>query len=100
MIGVLVTFSFPDTFDEARVRQVADGARTMFVGMPGLRSKAFTFDPEKREARNFYVWDSEHAARAFFSPQLLERVTGLYGVRPSVQFLQIAALVDNGASTA
>jgi len=98
MISVLVTFTYPDTFDEARVRQVADGAKAIFAGMPGLRSKAFTFDREIREARNFYIWNSEAAARAFFSPQLVERVTGLYGVRPSVQFLEIAALVDNGAS--
>ncbi|HEX3248050.1 MAG TPA: hypothetical protein VHS05_01380 [Pyrinomonadaceae bacterium] len=54
------------------------------VGMPGLRSKAFTFNSEKREAANFYVWDSEDVAKAFFTDELLERVTNLYGVRPTV----------------
>jgi len=63
--------------------------------MPGLRSKAFTVNAEKREATNFYVWDSEEAAKAFFTDALLERVTGLYGVRPDVQFVEIAALVEN-----
>jgi len=63
--------------------------------MPGLHSKAFTVNSGKREATNFYVWDSEEAARAFFSDALLERVTGLYGVRPSVEFVQIATLVEN-----
>ena len=52
-------------------------------------------DPSKREAVNFYVWDSEDAARAFFSDEMLDRVTGLYGVRPTVDFVQIAALVEN-----
>ena len=33
--------------------------------MKGLRSKVFTFSAEKREATNFYVWDSEEAAKAF-----------------------------------
>ena len=28
--------------------------------------------------------------------KLLERVAGLYGVRPSVEFVQIATLVENG----
>jgi hypothetical protein len=63
--------------------------------MPGLRSKAFTVNSGKREATNFYVWDSEDAARAFFTDQLLEQVAGLYGARPSVEFVQIATLVEN-----
>jgi hypothetical protein len=44
---------------------------------------------------NFYVWDSEDAANAFFTDELLERVTGLYGVRPTVEIVQIATLVEN-----
>jgi len=100
MIGVLVRFTYGDEFDEARVRQVAAGAQGRFVGMPGLRSKAFTVDAAGREAVNFYVWESESAARAFFGPELVERVTGLYGVRPTLQFLPVAALVDNGPASA
>jgi hypothetical protein len=63
--------------------------------MVGLRSKAFTLNPGKREAVNFYVWDSEEAAKAFFTDALVEGVAGLYGVRPSVEFVQIATLVEN-----
>jgi hypothetical protein len=59
--------------------------------------KAFTFDAVKGEAINFYVWDAESTAKAFFSQQLLERVTGLYGVRPEITFVQIATLVDNAS---
>jgi heme-degrading monooxygenase HmoA len=95
MIGAFVTFRYGDDFDERAVRTIAETARARFEGMPGLRSKAFTLDSEKREATNFYVWDSEDAARAFFTDELLERVSGLYGVRPSVEFVQIAALVEN-----
>ena len=95
MIGVFVTFLFGDNFDERAVRKVAETARARFEGMPGLRSKAFTINPDKREAANFYVWDSDDAARAFFTDELLERITGLYGVRPAVEFVQIAALVEN-----
>ena len=95
MIGVFVTFRYGDNFDERAIRKIAETARVRFEGMPGLRSKAFTLNSEKREAANFYVWDSEEAAKAFFTDELLERVTGLYGVRPSVEFVQIAALVEN-----
>ena len=95
MIGVFVTFHYGDNFNEQTVRKIAETARAKFEGMAGLRSKAFTFNSAKREAVNFYVWDSEDAAKAFFSEELLDRVTGLYSVRPSVEFVQIATLVEN-----
>ena len=95
MIGVFVTFRYGDNFDERAVRKIAETARTTFEGMPGLRSKAFTLNSGKREATNFYVWESEDAAKAFFTDELLKRVTGLYGVRPTVEFVQIATLVEN-----
>lgn len=95
MIGVFVTFRFGDNFNEQAVRKIAETARAKFEGMPGLHSKAFTFNTAKREAANFYVWDSEDAARAFFTDELVERVAGLYGVRPTVEFVQIATLVEN-----
>jgi len=41
------------------------------------------------------VRESEDAAREFFSDQLVERVTGLYGIRPRVEFAEILELVDN-----
>jgi heme-degrading monooxygenase HmoA len=95
MVGVFVTFRYGDDFDERAVRAIAEAARVRFEGMPGLRSKAFTLNAGKREATNFYVWDSEEAAEAFFTEELLERVAGLYGVRPSVEFVHIATLVEN-----
>ena len=95
MIGVFVTFRYGDKFDEQALRKIAESARAKFEGMPGLRSKAFTLNSGKREAVNFYVWDSEEAAKALFSDQFLEMVAGKYGVRPSVEFVQIATLVEN-----
>jgi hypothetical protein len=95
MIGVFVTFRYGDSFDQRAVRKIAETARPRFEGIPGLRSKAFTLDSRSRQAVNFYVWESEEAAKAFFTDELVERVTGLYGVRPSIEFVQIAALVEN-----
>lgn len=95
MIGSIVTFQYGDDFDEQAIRKIAETARARFEGMPGLRSKAFTFSSETHRATNFYVWDSEEAARAFFTDELLDRVTGLYGVRPDVELVEVAALVEN-----
>lgn len=95
MIGVFVTFRYADNFDARALRNIAQAARARFEGMPGLRAKAFTLNAGKREAANFYVWDSEQAAKAFFTDELLERISGLYGARPSIEFVEIAALVEN-----
>jgi hypothetical protein len=97
MIGVFVTFRSEAGLDGSAVAAIAERAAPTFEGMPGLRSKTFTFDPESGTATNVYLWESEEAARAFYSPQLVERVTGLYGVAPDIRFVEIAAIVDNGA---
>ena len=95
MIGAFVTFRYEDSFNEDGVLRIAETARDKFEGMPGLRSKAFTVNSRKREATNFYVWNSDGAAEAFFNEALLERITSLYGVRPEIEFVKIAALVEN-----
>lgn len=99
-IGVLVAFRYGNDFDEQAVRKIAETARPRFEELPGLRSKAFTVNPEKREAINVYIWDAENAAKAFFTDTLLDRITGLYGVRPDVEFVQVASLVENARSGA
>ena len=63
--------------------------------MPGLRFKFFTFDEKEQRAVNFYVWESDEAAKAFFTEELRERVTTLYGMKPSIDFADIAQVVDN-----
>jgi heme-degrading monooxygenase HmoA len=96
MKGVFVTFQYDGDFDRARVEEVAGQARGMFEGMPGLRSKCFTVDEKNERAVNVYVWDSDDAAERFFSDELRERVTGLYGVAPRIDFVEVAQLVENG----
>ena len=95
MIAVLVRFRYESGINEARIRQVAEAAQAKFEGMPELRSKAFAIDLVNREALNFYVWESEMAAKAFFSQQLIEQVAELYGVRPTIQFMDVVVLVEN-----
>jgi heme-degrading monooxygenase HmoA len=98
MIGVNVRFDYEGSFDRARVIEIAEHARGMFEGMPGLRFKFFTFDEEQGRAANFYIWESREAAVGFFSDELRERVTGLYGVGPTIEFVEIAEIVDNSGS--
>jgi hypothetical protein len=100
MFGTIVTFRFGESPAGDRVRGVAAKAREKFDGMPGLRSKAFTFDPDQNVAVNFYVWESREAAESFFTPQLKEMVATLYGVPAEVRFVEVAQLVDNAQRVA
>ncbi|MGZ4640372.1 MAG: hypothetical protein ACXV2J_15090 [Actinomycetes bacterium] len=95
-----MSFELGDEFDRDRLDKIAQEARPMFEGMPGLSRKYFTVDEAHRRATNFYVWESEAAARGFFTPELIERVTGLYGVRPAVDFSDVVASVDNSHAPA
>jgi hypothetical protein len=44
------------------------------------------------------VWDSTEAAESFFSEEPRGRVTGLQGVVPSIDIVEIAEIVDNSGS--
>ena len=98
MIGVLVTFTQTDKFDRSRIAKIAEEQQGKFEGMPGLRFKSFTLDDDGLQATNFYVWDDEEKARAFFTEELVDMVTGIYGVAPEIQYLDILEFVDNSGS--
>jgi hypothetical protein len=96
MHSVIVEFQYGEEFDRARIAEIARQARGRFEGMPQLRQKTFTIDDQNRRATNVYLWESEDAARGFFDDELVDRVTGLYGVRPTLSFVEVAEFVDNG----
>jgi hypothetical protein len=95
VIAVFVTLQYDVEMSPARLRQIAEGSQDLFKGMPGLRSKVYTIDSERRRATNVYLWDDGDKARAFFSEGLRQKVAALYGVEPSIDFADVAALVEN-----
>ncbi|KPI08501.1 hypothetical protein OV450_3468 [Actinobacteria bacterium OV450] len=97
MIGMLVTFTQSDKFDRSTVAKIAGELRAPFEGMAGLRFKSFMVDEDGGRARNFYVWDDEEKGRSFFTEELIEKVTGIYGAAPEIEYLDIVGFVDNSA---
>ena len=95
MQGVIVELQYGVDFDRSRIEGVAHEGRGRFEDMPGLRQKVFTLDEESRRATNVYLWDSDEAARDFFSDELRDLITQLYGVRPTIRFVEVVELVDN-----
>ena len=99
MFAAYVTFQLDDRFDPEMLRKISEQARSIFVGLPQLRNKYFTIDAANRRAVNVYIWESEAAARAFFDEALLQKVSELYGVKPRLEFAEVAAFVDNSELT-
>ena len=100
MIGVIVTLGPGKDLNRERATAVAEQEGPMFQGMDGLLSKVFMWNNETETVINTYVWDSEEAARAFFTPEVKARVIELYGVEPHVQFAEVSALIDNRVGVA
>lgn len=98
MIGVLVTFTQTEKFDRATLTKIAGELRGPFEGMPGLRFKSFMLDEDSGQARNFYVWDDEEKGRSFFTEEIVDMVTGIYGAPPEVEFFEIVGHVDNSGA--
>jgi heme-degrading monooxygenase HmoA len=100
MIGVIVTIGPGENLDRERASAVAEQAAPMFEGMDGLQSKVFMWDDETATVTNIYVWDSEAAARAFFTPELKAQIVEFYGAEPRATFAEVSALVDNRVGVA
>jgi heme-degrading monooxygenase HmoA len=100
MIGVIVTLGPGNDLNRERATAVAQQEAPVFQGMDGLLSKVFMWNDETETVINTYVWDSEEAARAFFTPEVKARVIELYGVEPHVQFCEVSALIDNQVGVA
>jgi heme-degrading monooxygenase HmoA len=100
MIGVIVTIGPGADLDRERANAVAQQEGPKFEGMAGLQSKVFMWDDEAGTVMSTYVWDSEEAARAFFTPELKAHVIELYGAEPKVRFTEVSALIDNKVGVA
>ena len=95
MIGVFVTFRYVDNSMSEPCGRLLRAHAHSLRECPGCARRLFTLNSAKCEAHEFCVWDSEDAAKAFFTEELLERLTDLYGVRAGLEFVQIATLVEN-----
>ena len=95
MIGVLVTFTQTEEFDRSTVAKIAGEARGTFEGMPAFASRA------SHSTRTAFRRGTSTSGTTRRKPvpssmrSLVDRVTGLYGVAPKIEFLEILEFVDN-----
>ncbi len=96
MKTVLVDYHLPDTPPRSAIMEGFVGAaNSMFKDMPGLLSKQFCYDENTGNGHSVYLWETQEKAEAFFSPAFFEHFHEVFGVEPTITYLDILVLVDN-----
>lgn len=60
-------------------------------------SKQFCYDETIGDGHSVYLWESEEQAEEFFSPDFVEHFRRVFGVDPTITYLDIRLLLDNRA---
>ena len=96
LIATIVTFRYPEGgYDRARFEAINRTTAPKYEGLPGLVWKSYWYDNAACENGGIYVWTSREAAEATHDEAHLARLTELYGVRPTVRWLDVPVFVDN-----
>lgn len=96
VIATLVTFRHTDaTWDRARLEAISHSTAPKYKGKPGLVMKTYWYDDARMEHGGFYVWESREFAEATHTDEHCERLAFLYGVMPTVRYLDAPVFVDN-----
>jgi hypothetical protein len=96
MFAITIRFTMPDDTDWEEVRaEAVRRAFEVYRNVPGLRSKAFLFAPERGEYGGNYVWETQDDAEAFLQSAGWERLVSQLG-EPRIERSEICAYVECG----
>ena len=96
MKTVLITYNLPGKPPrQAITENFVGAANNIFKGLPGLMSKQFCYDETTGDGHSVYLWESQEQAEEFFSPAFVEHFREVFGVDPTITYLDIPVLVDN-----
>jgi hypothetical protein len=96
ILATIVTFRHTEAgYDRARLEAINRSTAPKYENLPGLVSKAYWYDDSARENGGLYLWSSREAAEATHDLPHLDRLEELYGVRPSVRWLDVPVFVNN-----
>jgi Putative mono-oxygenase ydhR len=96
VFATTIRFSVPEGTDWEPLRQLMiRRAFDLFRHVPGLRSKAFVFSPERSEFGGNYVWETQDDAEAFLGSELFRESVQHFGT-PRVERTEVCAYVEDG----
>jgi hypothetical protein len=97
MYAMTAVFTMPEGTNWGAMRALArERAEAYYLDMPGLISKAFIIDPERRLYGGQYVWETRAAMDAFLASAIFRGAVAKFG-QPEFRFYEIPAYIERGA---
>ena len=95
-----VVFRMDEMISTAELRERFAAAYDIFRDMPGLFSKTWWINQEKKEWGALYVFNSQKEQEEYANSDLwLNKVPAKWGVTPEVTVLEVAAVLTQAAVT-
>ncbi len=95
MFAACFRFVLPDGTDWNAVRNLIKDRAKQFNKLPGLRSKAFLLDVDRREIGGNYVWETREALDAYLRSDLYLDVVRKVGEPRELRIYEVPEYVDN-----
>jgi hypothetical protein len=96
MFTLTMRFTLPEDTNWSTIPALMeDRARSLYINMPGLISKAFVYDPETREYGGNYVWERRDQIEAFLESDIVAAARDKFG-EPLYRVHRVAAYLDRG----
>jgi heme-degrading monooxygenase HmoA len=95
LITVVTRFQLPAGVTADQIRAAFDEAAPTFRNVPGLVRKQFLRSKDCRTAGGVYLWNDEHAARAFMHERVAPMIREKFHVDPAIEFYDSPVIVEN-----
>ncbi len=95
MIATTIRYTMPPDTDWAATHALLIERSALYRDMPGLISKAFLYNPERRLYGGNYVWESPEDFERFTSSEIFKKAKERFG-EPQIEVLHVAAYLDRG----
>ena len=96
LITVVTRFQLPAGINADQIRAAFEEAAPKFRNVPGLVRKQFLHSKEdSRTVGGVYLWNDEHAARAFMNECVAPMIREKFHVDPTIDFYDSPVIVEN-----
>jgi hypothetical protein len=95
MFAASFRFAVPEGADLNAMRSLMKERAKQFRSLPGLRSKAFLLDADRREIGGNYVWETRESLDAYLRSDLYLDVVRKLGEPKEMRIYEVPEYVDN-----
>ena len=95
MHTVMWTFAVPEGTSKAKLVETINASAHTYEGIPGLIRKYYGIAPNGRSLVGIYLWESEAAAKAFYTDDWVAMVTKRWTAAPQRQDWETPMVVES-----